>query len=130
MNSKHIPVLFFLLFIFLTGCTEERKKINVDKSIEEKIDVNSSWNINGYIIDEKENNSKLVVWNVAQEDITSLSTNKILELPNVKAMWVSMKSVQNTESLSIGDKIFVWIDPRVEDSFPAHGTATRVEMDK
>lgn len=41
-----------------------------------------------------------------------------------------MKSLKNVESLSVGDKIFVWLDPQVEDSFPAHGTATRIEIDK
>lgn len=86
MKGKYVSVLLLLLLIFIAGCSEKGGKINAVNNMDEKSGKHSGWNMNGFIIDEKENEIKLVVWNVDQEDIKSLTIDEILKLPNINAM--------------------------------------------
>lgn len=122
---------YYLLFILiiLVGCSEA--KINgVSNNAGNVESMNySGWDINGYIVDTKENSKKLIVWGVGEEEIKTLNVKEILKKADPNAMWISTKDLANSTSLKIGDKVFVWIN-QVDSSFPSSGKATRIEIDQ
>lgn len=124
-----LKYFLLLILIVLVGCNDV--KVNdVSNSAGDADSMNhSGWDINGYIVDTKENSKKLIVWGVEKDEIEKSNVEEIIKKADPNAMWISTKDLSNSTSLKKGDKVFVWVD-QVDSSFPSSGKATRIELDQ
>lgn len=122
--------LFLMLLIILVGCNQGKVNETSDNVGNVESMQNTGWDINGYIVDIKDKSQKLIVWGIDEDEIAVSDVENILKKADPNAMWVSTKDLPNSNSLNIGDKVFVWIGENVDASYPSYGEAIKIEIDE
>ncbi|MCF6138709.1 YobA family protein [Pseudalkalibacillus berkeleyi] len=111
---------WLLLIILLAGCggqTNEHISNDMDDEIWEQ-------SISGYIADQ-EASRILVLGKITKEQLTELSVRELLESARPDAFWFTVSDVQKYK---IGQKVQVWPKGSIAESYPAQGTAGKIEV--
>lgn len=128
-NSIWVSVLMIIV-LSVAGCTNDagndsQQPENSHKQKREQIAEN--WEYHGYIIDEKENQI-LLVSGVTEADISTMTVEQLLTKASPNAIWLHIGDISKT--FSVGDKVYAWTTGMIDESYPAFGTATKIERDR
>ncbi|WP_221566888.1 YobA family protein [Alkalihalobacillus sp. TS-13] len=80
--------------------------------------------ITGYIVD-KENERILVLEGIEKEELEGFDPKNIHEYPSSGAYWFKVDSV---DTYKIGQKVEVWPKGAIAESYPAQGTAGKINI--
>lgn len=119
MKSWYFAVSL-LMMVLLVGCggqTNGSTNDNVDDEIWDE-------SIIGYIADQ-EASRILVLGKITKEQLTDLSVRELLESARPDAYWFTVSDVKKYK---IGQKVEVWPKGGIAESYPAQGTAGKIEI--
>lgn len=128
-NSLWVSVLLIIL-LGVTGCTNDlgNDLQQTDDNREQKGNqVVKNWDYHGFIINEKENQI-LLVSEVTEADISTMTVEQLLTKASPNAIWLHIGNIKKT--FSVGDKVYAWTTGMIDESYPAFGTATKIERDR
>lgn len=78
----------------------------------------------GYVV-EADFNRLLVVNGITEEQSKNITLKEVVNLANVEAVWISK---YNFFQFKEGQKVRVWVDGTVAESFPAQAKADYIEV--
>lgn len=104
--KKLLILTFILYFSILTGCN-----INGDTEIKGTVTVNGEPGIKG-TVNEVESSSILV------------------EDEKIGLIWLSLPDGTDSHDFEKGQTVAVWTDGKIRESYPAQGTALKIEVIK
>lgn len=107
--------IFLSLILIITGCTQP-------PPTEEGLA------IEGFIIEKEER--ILVAEGITSEKFIEIKDRTLQELDKERISLIYLSYEDNNQDLKVGDKVKVWIDGGIDDSYPAQAKAKKFEVQK